>query len=711
MSDKNIYKSYSKIYHQNGYSCIPDKYMSKQPAIKDWSKYSNQLPTFEELTSWNNNFSESNIAVLLGEASGIVALDLDATDQRVLDIVMPILPESPVTKIGAKGETRFFRYTGETTDILKFNGEVVIELLSTFKKTTLPPSVHPSGVNYTWKDKSLLEVEKKDLPMIPPALFSHIASKLKLAMPDVVEGSYGKVISGRNDALSSLCGTLISEGKSLDEAIRELIEFDKKTNEVPLFSDPNEMRHTDAITNALMFYSNHLSTINTRRYRENKEYEVPAIQTVADIAKIEELRLGKQVRQEEQRNLSNVLQHAPSVIKTIHSNILDNSWIKQPELALGATLALMAVLCSRKVVFQGMSPNLYILNIATSGSGKDAPQQMIKNILIDLRAEQLLGAGDYVSDASLMDSLDYKPTRLDIMDEAGGILKTVNSGKSDYSGKMADILAELYTTSNNKYLGRATAEGNKGTCYRPNVNILASTTPTGLSEGISIKAIEKGLMGRFLIFLGDNTRPATRLTSFPKLDDKTKQHLLYWFSFNPSEEQNIIGGIPQQYVELTCTDEASKRLDELFTEFDLLRTTTNHNDPMLPIISRLYQQMIKLIIISACARTAYDVPVIIQNDVEFGYELIKYYMISVKQVVSRYIFNNNTEREAVKVINVIRDNGNKITKSDLYRQTRELKKRERDTILDDLMEGGTIIRDVETVDGKKTTVFYLVKEN
>lgn len=56
---------------------------------------------------------------------------------------------------------------------------------------------------------------------------------------------------------------------------------------------------------------------------------------------------------------------------------------------------------------------------------------------------------------------------------------------------MADILAELYTTSNSIFLGRMTAGGHKGRQVRPNVNLLCSTTPTGFQQGVSTTAIEK----------------------------------------------------------------------------------------------------------------------------------------------------------------------------------------------------------------------------
>lgn len=713
----NLFASNALQYMHKKMSVIPDKYGKKMPAIKAWSDYCYKLPTKEEIISWSNNFEESNIALCLGSASNIIALDLDADDQEILDVVMPLLPSSPCVKKGSKGETRFFRYTGEQTDILKYNGKVVVEILSNGKKTTMPPSLHPCGTNYKWiSDKTLLDLEANDLPILPPALFSHLASKLKLTIPQTIVEGYNKVFNGRNDALSSLCGELISKGESVDECLRQLISKDEELHEQPLFSDPEENRNTSVITNALQFYSNHLASINNKRFRESKEYETPIMATIGDMEKIKEVRLGKSTSKGKQRKAKDELPPVPSVLGSIYSTILLNSWVKQPQLAFGASLALMSTLISRKVVFQGMSPNLYVLNIAPSGSGKDVPQQFVKNTLIEIKADSLLGAGDYVSDASLMNSLEHQPTRLDVMDEAGGILKTVNSGRNEYNGKMADILAELYTSSNGKYLGRATAEGRKGSCYRPNVNILASTTPTGFSEGVSLKAIEKGLLGRFLIFQGDSKQKAKRLKTFPSLPFETKECLKFWFAFNPSDHKDNVtdkevAGMPMNYVELEANDEANAKLDSIFEEFDSLRINSEHSNPMLPVIARLYQQMIKLVIIAACSRVRDGkLPVINTEDVDFGYKTIKFYYNNMQEVVARYIFGNQQEQEATKILNLLRDNDGQITKTKLSRATRGLPKRQRESIIEDLIESEQIVRDIRNVEGKNNVVYYLVED-
>ena len=705
LKNKNIYADNAPLFIEKGLSVIPDKYMSKQPAIKGWSEYSYRLPTNEEVQSWSHNITESGLALALGEASGVIALDIDTVDSQLLDLILPILPPSPVEKKGAKGLTRFFKYSGEHTEVFKHNGEVVFELLSNNKKTTLPPSIHPNGETYKWKDKSILDIDKNNLPLLPPFLISHLQDKIRNLFPETEVLGRGKTFNGRNNELSAICGQLIKEGVPVDDALKQLIAKDKE-NDTPLFTDANEMPHTEPYTNALTFYVNHLNTANSKHYRKSETYEIPVTASA-----ITEDSLGKfKSETGKVRKLSRVLPHAKGVLASLTSNILANSYVPQPDFAFSASLILLGTLISRKFTFQGVTSNLYVLNIAPSGSGKDMPQQKVKEFLVDIGGERLLGAGDYVSDASLMDSLAIRPVRLDIMDEAGGILKTVNSGRQDYNGKMADILAELYTSSNSRYLGRATAEGTKGACNRPSVSILASTTPTGFSEGISLKAIEKGLMGRFLTFMGDGDTKAQRVKSKITLDEGTKSILRWFNSYKPDEGKDTIAGIEQVYHEIASTDKANKRLDEIFEEFDSKRITEKNNHAMLPIIARLYQQMLKIIMIHAASRViAGELPVVDIDDVNFGYKTMLYYYDTVKEIVRDHIHDGKVDATAKKFINHIRTSS-PITKSELTRTTRWLDKRTRDNLLSELSEGGNIHIERREVDNRNQLVITWVED-
>lgn len=394
-----------------------------------------------------------------------------------------------------------------------------------------------------------------------------------------------------------------------------------------------------------------------------------------------------------------------SGLKELTDLIISNSWVKQPELAMGAAISLFATLASRKFIYQGLAPNVYVANISPSGTGKSFPQEEVKKLLVDIQAERLIGAGDYVSYASIMDSLQTKPVRLDIWDELGGILKTINKGQSEYTAKMDDILAELYTTSNSYYMGRQTAEGNKGACYRPNVNILGSTTPTGFIEGVSKSAIDKGLLGRFIIFNGDPKQPAQRIKKRKKLSQEFLNHARWLVSYQAEESDVVIKDIPQLVTELKADKDADAMLDDIFTTLDQYRIE-NQNQSVAPIVARLYQQMIKLIIIHAVSRTFREVPVINKDDVMFGYELITLYCEEIEGIVNGLIFDSNEEKVRHEVLQIIKDNGGFIKKSTLLIKTSSLNRHKRKNAIDDLIDGAQIKKDIHKDKEGAVTEFY-----
>lgn len=726
----NVYAQFAKQFLEKGYSVIPDIGGSKAPAISGWTEFCKRLPSIDEIESWSRNFKNTGISVCLGEASGIVVLDVDVSEPILLEKIINILPESPVAKFGSKGITRFYKYKGERTNQLKINNNTAVELLSDGKKTTLPPSIHEkTGQPYIWIGQSLLDIDKNDLPILPTHTIEQLALLLKGENKDfTVDGN--RVTTGRNQALGSFCSDLIRRRVPVDDAIKELIKQDSETSETPLFSDVGEFNHTEVFTNALTFYTRHLASINKKHFHNNEYYEVPVTlsavtKEMADQAAVGKLQAGENTKSSNSLASSFVLNvptistrtlpKAQGIVGKLIQNVLDNAYIPQPEFAYGAALAAMSTLVGRKVIFNNMAPNLYILNIGPSGCGKDMPQQLAKSWLVSCGGETLLGAGDYVSDASLMDSLSTKPVRLDVIDEASGLLGAATKGGNSFDTKMADVLCELYTTSNNKFLGRALADKDgrlnvRGACFRPNVNLLCSTTPTGFSNSLSSKSLEKGLLGRFIMFTGIKKR-SHRREDATELPFEVRSAMRWWVEYKPEElTDHIIGQVVQDVTRLKATEEANARLNEIFNELDEKRYNSDDNDPLLPVIARMFQQVLKISMLHACGRETEQIPTVNLTDVEFGYSMVLYIFDNMKILLSRNIHSNKNEMISNKLLSLIESAGvDGIDKTEIVLRTRNLNKKERDDALRDLEEGELVYLNCEILNKKRQMIYRSTK--
>lgn len=661
----NIFKEHYLKYLEKNLSVIPDRYRGKKPLITGWSDWCQKVPDFETANKWANEFEESNIAVCLGEASGIIALDIDTLREDILELIMPILPESPVTKIGAKGETRFFQYRREVTAKIEFEGECILEILSNGKKTTIAPSVHPNGSEYTWKDNSLLDVDVKDLPLLPPVLQQHVEQVLRTKFGcELVSNplSSKHTISGRNNKLSSLCGKLIKERVDVNEALKTLVETDATENDPPLFSDPSENRHTEPWSNALRMYTSHLDTVNTRHFRTNTLYEVPIMPEPVNASLKEAENEGKSQRQVAEKKLKKIESRSAQVVKpislpepsgylkTIQEFILSKSPKPQPALALGAAISTLGTMLGNRYIFNGTAPNTYVFNILKTGGGKQAPFDCARELLDITGHEDKIGTSDSKTLAGIMDTLPMQPVRLDLLDENSAILETSSKMDGGYASGISAALCKLWSSSNGHFDGRrlqpktitctecGTKEtiSKKGECYRPHVNILMATTPVDLGENISLKAIRSGSLARCLVFCGDQAPQRQIFFEGNKLDEESINffHRLAndgaYIPNNPKfKNKPVIELIPEGKLKDSYIDYCNR----LWSIEDQLL----ESDPLLAPAARLVQQFNKVALIHAAGRHPAESIIVEEEDYKFAYDLVLHSLYNFSYLINNYL--------------------------------------------------------------------------
>jgi hypothetical protein len=161
----------ASLYRRHGYSPVPVRPGSKAPYISDWSRWNNELQPLELLHEWAERYPDAGLALALGPACGVVALDLDhdidGLHARVLEAAGP----SPVAKKGQKGATQFYRFDGEKSRSFRQAGQTVAEILAAGRLVIVPPTVHPvTGKPYVWlTEATLLDVAADALPPLKAA--------------------------------------------------------------------------------------------------------------------------------------------------------------------------------------------------------------------------------------------------------------------------------------------------------------------------------------------------------------------------------------------------------------------------------------------------------------------------------------------------------------------------------------------------------------
>jgi len=201
-------------------------------------------------------------------------------------------------------------------------------------------------------------------------------------------------------------------------------------------------------------------------------------------------------------------------------------------------LSLMSTIISRRVTDEeNSSPNLYILGLAESGSGKDGPRKINRRILhqagTECRSRELgqIAFDEFASKESIEDVLKNTPTILWQKDEMDGILKSMDGHTNDNSRKMMEILLQLFTSSNGVYTTRMKAGAESiETIINPSLNLFGTCLPGNFYDSMSDKMLRNGLFGRMLIVENNSERtPNPHMISNPNVPSHITDVVKYWW--------------------------------------------------------------------------------------------------------------------------------------------------------------------------------------
>jgi len=146
--DKPIY-DYAVEYLEKGLSVIPVEYKGKRPLIK-WKEYQKRLPTTEEIREWFYN-KELNIGVVTGEVSdNLVVMDFDNVDSYknfFLDGERRAIEQITMVVKTNRGVHVYLR-TNDPIGCYKIE-KIGLDIKGEGGYVVAPPSVHPSGVQYS----------------------------------------------------------------------------------------------------------------------------------------------------------------------------------------------------------------------------------------------------------------------------------------------------------------------------------------------------------------------------------------------------------------------------------------------------------------------------------------------------------------------------------------------------------------------------------
>lgn len=206
-----LFSEHAPRHWAAGLPVIPIAPGQKRPLLPGWQRFADRMPNEAEQKLWLNAYPDHNMGLPLGPCSGLVALDIDTDDEKVISAIMSVPPKSPWQRVGKKGMVLIYKWLDNPTVRIKDENEKTIcEILSRGTQIVIPPSIHPETLKPYWANRELVEVlaEAPFMPRDSDALIKgvlndvgvKVSKRAKLGVTTFVPAGY------RDNALVSMAG-------------------------------------------------------------------------------------------------------------------------------------------------------------------------------------------------------------------------------------------------------------------------------------------------------------------------------------------------------------------------------------------------------------------------------------------------------------------------------------------------------------------------
>lgn len=706
-------------YLAKGYSVIPLAPRQKGPRLANWSQYCRQLMSPDTALTYNgHNF---NIGLCLGEASGVVAVDVDTDDPELLAKIEKILPLSPVKKRGAKGYTAFYKFAGQTSKSVKNDkGTAGLDFLSSGRQTVLPPSVHPSGAEYVWTtEATLLTFPKEQLPRLSETVIEQLVALFKPARKiekAPIKRSLYKDVAFEEaqralDYISPDCpyDTWIQVGLALQQGFGQERGFDlfnrwsmKSTEKYDgfdacfkkfrSFSDPREIT-----INTLFYLARQNGYSGAVDNWEETEHFIHESKGAEEL--IENI-MGFRENTREQL-LDQVLSPC-GFIAMVYEWIRKTSMYRQDLFALAGAVSIAAITYAQKFrTNTNARTNLYLLALGPTGSGKgkvcDQAQWLIANA--PERYSNLL-LGKIRSDAGLIDELAKRGGKAyAYIDEAGQFLRTIkNDTATVYSRAIGAELTELFSRAQGEYVTAAYSSASKRPVIKikqPCLVVFGQTVPDRLFEALTKEDFIDGFFNRFLCM---------EVKTDSKIPEDNPDYVMpedYWPSdiydfMNRLDEwtvdqQNKVNSLQANSGVVTLmvppTQEAQELLTRYKNEINDQRRSLDEKDPYDYPLSRAYEHLQKLAL-CACEFDDYMSPMITTKSVKWAKAMVDLHLSVVRENLAK-LANSDYAKSRIEYLDALPLNV-EMTKREYNRLVADISPIQRKLIFDDMLLQGVL---------------------
>lgn len=661
-------------FHAAGLCVIP---LRRGVPQVQWSNYFDALPSEEDAAAWDSQ-GHKEYALVCGEVSGVIALDIDTNDNA--EFYYNLAGHTPIRKLGSKGFTAFYRYSGERS----YTWGGIIELLAGKRLTTIPPSPHrKTGKPYVWMDGAGL-LDGAELPAINPDFFVFMDAKFprQKRNPIALPVDYGSAAVDMRDAAEML--EYVSSDCSRDEWIEIGMALRDEFGDAACalwhnWSSKAASRYNHNAAQAVWrSFGNTGVTIGTMVYRAKQGGWLP--RTVEDDGFSVDI---SYIFDRKPRAADKPVEvKVTGLVGAVADWITETAIRPQPVLSLAAAIAFVGMLKGHRVRGRtNLRTNMLVLSMAPTAAGKEHPQQCIDRLAAACGLSRHLMGRPTSGTGLLTGVAKTGGVALLAIDELGRFMGNISlKNAGGYQREITDYMVEMFSAAGRTFRGRQYANEKQNPqviLEQPHFCCIGSTVPERFSAACNGTEIIDGFLNRWLVFSVPDRPQKQRGVKHGQPPQALVDRVLAWMAANPVESDNYGTPTPK---EMTFTPEAWDRL----VAFDEAMTKKLDSEPypMNQLYARAPEHAEKLAMVlcddDAIGLAEVDAAIMIveQSNLQIG-------------AFAGTITDSQHEADLLYVLEFIKKYPG-VTRRQLTRMTRRLSQKQRSDILGQLIEAGEV---------------------
>ncbi len=399
------------------------------------------------------------------------------------------------------------------------------------------------------------------------------------------------------------------------------------------------------------------------------------------------------------------------------SAVMDHSLAIAPypnvAMAFCGALALQAFLAGRKVRDAANNrTNLYLLGLANSAAGKDAPRKVNTRVLHAVGLAHCLGER-FASGEGVQDALFLTPAMLFQTDEIDGLLQSINRSKDARHEALMSTMLTMYSSSSSVYpMRRKAAQGKApkeppGVIDQPNLVIFGTAIPSHYYQALSERMLTNGFFARMLIV---ESGPRSKGQDVADCDPPAGilEAARGWADFQPGG--NLETWHPDPAL-VPMTDAARLRLDELRAEADREYALVEAGGDAvgMTVWGRVVEQVRKLALVYAVSERREN-PQIGRDGVQWASRFVLHQTRRMLFMAAEHVADTEFEALYLRTIRVMRQLPPRgIGHHELHRKIKGTCREFSDLMLA-MEDRGDVTSQADSTSGRPRTIYWLTRQ-